>query len=425
VVAVGVGGAVYSCLMHVVIFEGSKWHTFAPLSLSRPVFALASGACTLLEKHVRHLRPTRLTLWVRPALADYCRRELGPRLKVPLAVNEPLDDETALVVSGRTLHFSRFEHTDEQFAVVDDQQLMRKAVVRAPGLTYDDAMNRTARWLKLFDLPRADEEVRMADYVWDLINWNEESLVEDFVAMHERPSTPPPAGAYHLVNDQNVWIGPDVKLEPGVVLDGSRGPVMLDTGCAVGANAVLKGPCFVGAHAQVKPLAVIHAGTTIGPGCKVGGEISNSILTGYTNKAHEGYVGDSYLGEWVNLGAGTTTSNLKNTYGRIKVHIGDREVDTGRRNLGSLIGDHSKTAIGTRLMTGSYLGYCSMIATGGLPPTFVPSFSFVTDEGNQAYRVDKALEVMQTVYGRRNKLWQPADAAIARYAQEAAREAEG
>src|SRR5258706_7719121 len=213
--------------MHVVIFEGSRWHTFAPLSLSRPVFALASGACTLLEKQVRHLRPTRLTLWVRPALADYCRRELAPRLKAPVAVNQPLDDETALLVSGRTLHFSRFEHTEQQCVIVEEGNLIRKAVVRMAGLSYDDAMNRTAKWMKLLDLPRMDEQARMADYVWDLINWNEESLVEDFVALHEQPSVKP-AGPYHIVQDENVWIAAEVKLEPGAVLDGSRGPVMLD-----------------------------------------------------------------------------------------------------------------------------------------------------------------------------------------------------
>jgi UDP-N-acetylglucosamine diphosphorylase/glucosamine-1-phosphate N-acetyltransferase len=410
--------------MHVVIFEGSRWHTFAPLSLSRPVFALASGACTLLEKHVRHLRPTRLTLWVRPALADYCRREMAPRFKIPVAVNEPLDDQTALLASGRTLHFSRFEHTEEQCVIVEEENLIRKAVVRSPGLSYDDAMNRTPRWIKLLDLPRMDEQARMADYVWDLINWNEESLVEDFVAMGERPSAKP-AGPYHVVNDENVWIGPQVKLEPGAVLDASRGPIMLDTGCSIGANAVLKGPCYVGAHAEVKPVCVIHAGTTIGPGCKVGGEIKNSILTANTNKAHEGYLGDSYVGEWVNLGAGTTTSNLKNTYGPIKLRIGTKEFETGRRNLGSLIGDHSKTGIGTRLMTGSYVGYSSMSATSGLPPTFIPSFRFITDRGAEEYRVEKILEVMKAVYARRNKLPQPADEAMVRYAREAAREVEG
>ena len=414
--------------MHVVIFEGSRWNTFAPLSLSRPVFALASGACTLIEKQVRHLRPTRLTLWVRPGLARWCERELVPRFagRFPVAINKPLDDETALVVSGRTLHFTPFEHTEDQCAIVDEGDLVRKAVVRMPGLGYEDAMNRTDRWLRLMDLPRADEQARMASYGWDLIGWNEESLLEDAVAMHDQfgDGRKAPAGAYHMVNDENVLVGEDVKLEPGVVLDATKGPVMIAQGAIIGANAVLKGPCYVGPHCQVKPLTVVHAGTTLGTLCKVGGEINNSILTAHTNKAHEGYVGDSYVGEWVNLGAGTVTSNLKNTYGPIKVRTGGREVDTGRRNLGSLIGDHVKTAVGTRLMTGSYIGYSSMIATSALTPTFVPSFTFLTDKGKQPYRVDKAVEVMKAMYARRNKVFPPGEQDVVAHARDAAEQVE-
>jgi UDP-N-acetylglucosamine diphosphorylase / glucose-1-phosphate thymidylyltransferase / UDP-N-acetylgalactosamine diphosphorylase / glucosamine-1-phosphate N-acetyltransferase / galactosamine-1-phosphate N-acetyltransferase len=410
--------------MHVVIFEGSKWHTFAPLALSRPTFALASGASTLLEKQVRHLRPTRLTLWARPGLADYCRRELAPKLSFPVAVNEPLDAEPAVIVSGRTLYFSRFEHSDAPSVIVEEGNLIRKAVVRDAGLSYDDVMNRTPRWMRLLDLPRMDDQARMANYVWDLLNWNEESLLEDFVAMHELPSAKP-AGPYHVVHEESVWIAPDVKIEAGVVLDASRGPIMLDNACSIGANSVLKGPCYVGPHAQVKPMCVIHAGTTIGRACKVGGEINNSILTAYSNKAHDGYVGDSYLGEWVNLGAGTTTSNLKNTYGPIRLRMGaTTEVETGRRHLGSLIGDHAKTAIGTRLMTGTYLGYGSMIATSALAPTFVPSFSFLTDKGREDYRSEKAVEVMKAVYARRNRVFQPHESAMVAYARAAAIEAE-
>jgi UDP-N-acetylglucosamine diphosphorylase/glucosamine-1-phosphate N-acetyltransferase len=409
--------------MHVVIFEGSKWHTFAPLSLSRPVFALASGTSTLLEKQVRHLRPTRLTLWVRPGLADFCCKELSAKFKIPVAVNQPLDEELALIVSGRTLHFSRFQEVFEPCVIIEEGNLVRKAVVRMPGLGPEDVMHRTDRWMKVFDLPRMDEQARMADHVWDLINWNEESLVEDFVAMQDQPNGKP-AGPYHVVNDENVRIEPGVRLEPGVVLDGAKGPVMLATGCTIGANSVLKGPCYVGPHSIVKPLTVIHPGTTIGPVCKVGGEINNSILTGHSNKSHEGYLGDSYLGEWVNLGAGTTTSNLKNTYGPVKIRIGSQEHETGRRTLGSLIGDHAKTAIGTRLMTGTYVGFSSMIALSGLTPTFVPSFSFLTDRGREPYRLEKVVEVMKAVYARRNKVWQAEDEATVRYAREAAADAE-
>jgi bifunctional N-acetylglucosamine-1-phosphate-uridyltransferase/glucosamine-1-phosphate-acetyltransferase GlmU-like protein len=160
--------------------------------------------------------------------------------------------------------------------------------------------------------------------------------------------------------------------------------------------------------------------------CKVGGEVSNSIFAGHANKSHEGFVGDSSVGEWVNLGAGTTTSNLKNTYGEIGLPVrAGEEVRTGRRFLGAVIGDHAKTAVGTRLMTGSYVGAASMVATGGLPPRHVPSFTWLTDAGPQAYRMDKALEVMRAVYARRNRPWTDVDEQTAAYAASVAPRVEG
>lgn len=409
--------------MHVVIFEGNQWRTFAPFSLSRPVFLLPCGTGTLLDKQLRATNPTRVTLWVRPSMQDYCRRFVLPALPCPSQVNVPLDDEPAMILSGRTLHFSQYEHFDGQAVVVDEGAggpVVRQAVVHSPSLSQDDVLNRSDRWLRLLDLPHTMPQSRLPQYVWDLISWNEEAIVADFIAQRE-PSRPKPAGPYHLVEEQNIWFGPDVTLGPGCVLDGSKGPVILAEGSTVGAGAVLQGPCYLGPHSQATPLAYIRPGTSIGPMCKIGGEVSNSIILGSTNKSHYGYLGDSYVGEWVNLGAGTTTSNLKNTYGEISMNVDGGQVKTGRRFLGSLIGDHTKTAIGTHLMTGSYVGYCCMIAISRYAPRFIPSFSFLTDGGTQPYRLDKAAEIMKTVFARRNRPWTDADETMNHAAAEAAR----
>ncbi len=302
--------------MHVVIFEGRLWTTFAPLSLSRPVFMLGSGTCTLLEKQIRALSPTRLTLWVRPELADYARQRIVPKLGIPTAVNEPLDDEWACVMSGRTLHMQRFEHAQEESVLVDEGDVIRQATVRRPGLSHEDALNRSGKWTALLKLPQSKPQSRLVDYLWDLVKWNEESLLGDYAALKVK-SQPKGAGAYHMVEAENIWLGENVKIGPGAVLDASKGPVMIDKGASIGANAVLWGPCYIGPYAQIMPLALIRPGASVGMMCKIGGEMSNSIMFGYSNKAHEGYLGDSYVGKWVNLGAGTTTSNLKNTYGEI------------------------------------------------------------------------------------------------------------
>jgi UDP-N-acetylglucosamine diphosphorylase/glucosamine-1-phosphate N-acetyltransferase len=405
--------------MHLVIFEGSQWRAFAPIALGRPVFMLATGMATLLDKQLRHCAPTRLTLWVRPELEEICRQRIVPKLSIPTQVNTPLDDEQACLISGRTLHFRKFEVAKEPAAVIDEGNVVRSAVVRMPGLEPFDVFSRSGRWLSILDLPREQPQTRLVDRLWDLIKWNEESLIEDF-AQIKRERRPRATGAYHLIDAENIWLGEGAEPQPGVVLDASNGPIVIDHHASIGANSVIQGPCYIGPYAQVRALTIIRPGTSIGMMCKAGGEISNSIMFGYSNKAHDGYLGDSYVGKWVNLGAGTITSNLKNTYGEISIQTPAGPVRTGRRTLGSLIGDHVKTGIGTRLNAGSYVGFGSMLALSGIAPKFVPSFSFNTDAGAQPYELAKAIEVMKTVFARRNRGWDEMDESIVRYVAQAA-----
>ena len=405
--------------MHVVIFEGTHWKTFAPLALGRPVFMLATGMATLLQKQLRHTNPSRLTLWVRPELEAMCRQRIVPKLDIPTQVNTPLDDQPALLFSGRVLHFKKFTLPEHEGVCVDDHGLIPWAYVKKPGLAPHDILQRTDQWLSLHDLPRLEPQTRLVERLWDLIKWNEESLIED--SAQSRLNCPPrPEGPYHVIEEENVQIAEGVKLQPGVVLDASRGPVVIDRHAAIGANAVLQGPCYVGPHVQIIPLAHIRPGTSIGTMCKVGGEVSNSIIFGYSNKSHYGYLGDSYVGKWVNLGGGTTTSNLKNTYGEISVTTPEGEIKTGRRNLGALIGDHVKTSVGTRLMAGSYVGFASMLAASSIPPKFTPSFTYHTDKGAESYRIEKAIDVMKAVFARRERMWDQMDESIVRYVAELA-----
>ncbi len=401
--------------MHVVIFEGNQWPSFAPVALGRPVFMLATGMATLLEKQIRHTNPSRLTLWVREELAELVRQRIAPKLKVPVAVNAPLDDQPALILSGRTLHFRNYQVPEESSVVLDGGKLVCAAYVKnMSGLSPNDALSRSDRWLTITQLPQMPPQTRLVERLWDLIKWNEESLIEDHALAH-REKIPRPKGAYHLIDEEQIWIGPDAAIAPGAVLDGSRGPVVVDHHAAVGANAVLQGPCYVGPYAQIMPLAIIRPGVSIGMMCKVGGELANTIMFGYSNKIHEGLLADSYVGKWVNLGAGTTTANLKNTYGEISVVTRDGCFKTGRRFLGSLIGDHSKTAVGTRLMPGTYLGFNAMVATSRFAPRMVPSYSFVTDEGISPYRFEEAVSVQRNVFARRNRGWDEMDLYISRY----------
>ena len=409
--------------MHVVIFEGNQWRQFAPLSLSRPAFQLCCGTGTLLEKQIRATQPTRLTLWVRPGLEAYCRQFIIPHLPCPTDVNVPLGDDPALLLSGRTVHLSKFEHEDTPWVVIDQSAtgpIIRQAWAHDPGLSPDDLFKRTPRWLGLLDLPQSMPQSRLPQYLWDLISWNEEVIVTDFIEQDE-DSAPKPSGSYHIVDESNIWFGAGAKLGPGCVLDASKGPVVLGNSANIGANAVIQGPCYIGPHTQISPLANIRQGVSIGPMCKIGGEVANSIILGYTNKPHDGFVGDSYIGEWVNFGAGSCTSNLKNTYSHISMSLGGSPIETGRRFLGAMVGDHTKIAIGTQLMTGSYIGFNSMIATSQYPPKFVPSFTFLTDKGAEPYRMDKAAEAMKEVFNRRHRDWTDTDETMNQFALETAK----
>ncbi len=408
--------------MHVVIFEGSRWPTFAPLSLSRPVFTLMTGTGSLLEKQVRHLNPTRLTLWVRPELEEHCRVRLVPKMPCPTDVNAPLGDEPALLWSGRAVPLGRFEYPphDAIMPGEDDRgPLVHAALTHSPGLSPDDMRDRTDRWLKLTDLPHMMPQGRLIPSLWELLHWNEESLVEDGTNVPQ-PAPPKAAGPYHMCNDEDVHVGQGATLAPGVVLDASKGPVVIAGHARVGANSVLVGPCYVGPHTVVRPLTLIRPGTSIGAMCNVGGEISNSVMLSNSNKAHDGYLGDSYLGKWVNLGAGTTTSNLKNTYGEVTLDVCGRRVPTGRVKLGALIGDHVKTAVLTRFSAGSYVGFCSMLAGAVPPPRFVPTYTFTTERGAEPYRLDKAIEVTRRIYTRRDRLFTETDERVMRYVVDAA-----
>jgi UDP-N-acetylglucosamine diphosphorylase/glucosamine-1-phosphate N-acetyltransferase len=284
--------------------------------------------------------------------------------------------------------------------------------------------------MTIFDLPRMADQSRLVESLWDLIYWNEESLIEDATHLESttRDGAAPskPAGPYHMVRDDDVWlVGKEAKLSPGCVLDATNGPVVIGEGASIGANAVIEGPVYIAPYAVIKPLSHIRPGTSIGTACRVGGEVCESVILDYSNKSHDGFMGHSYVGKWVNLGAGTTTSNLKNTYGEITIQRGGKEIATGRRFLGALVGDHTKTGVLTRLGAGTYVGFCSSLAGRGTAPRFVPSYSFWTEEGMQPYDMAKAVEVTQRVYARRDREFTQTDRRVMEYVARVAPEVEG
>ena len=207
----------------------------------------------------------------------------------------------------------------------------------------------------------------------------------------------------HTLNSEKIKIGKNTNISPGVVLDASAGEIIIGKNVEIMANAVVTGPCFIGDNSKVKIGAKIYENTAIGEWCKVGGEIENSIIHAYSNKQHEGFLGHSYISEWVNLGADTNTSDLKNTYGEIKVKIYNEQFPTGRVFLGLMCGDHTKSAINTSFTTGTIAGICGIIVADGFLPNYIPSFAWRGTKGCTYYKVEKALETARIVMKRRGR----------------------
>lgn len=213
-----------------------------------------------------------------------------------------------------------------------------------------------------------------------------------------------------LINKDQIYIEPGAIIEPGALLYAEKGPIFIGKNARIMANSVVRGPSAICDHSVVKMGAKIYEETTIGPVCKVGGEISNVIFHSYSNKSHDGYVGNSVFGQWCNLGADTNTSNLKNNYSNVKVveWKTKKEYDTGQQFIGTIMGDHSKTGINSMLNTGTICGVCCNLFSDSYPPKFVPSFSWVSGNNIVPYHFEKAIEAMEKMMQRRNVTLTPA-----------------
>lgn len=235
--------------------------------------------------------------------------------------------------------------------------------------------------------------------VWELMSLTPAQITEDVAGLFPDAATPElPAGVFHFGGHPLV-VGDGVVIEPGVVFDLSDGPVWLDAGSHVKAFTRMAGPVYLGPGSMVLGGTVEQS--SIGPICRIRGEFAESVAFGWVNKAHDGHIGHAYLGAWVNLGAGTTNSDLKNNYSSVRLWTPEGDADTGEMKMGCFLGDHVKTGIGLLLNTGTVVGAGSNLYGAAMPPKHVPPFSWGTGEDLAAYRVDKFLQVAERAMGRR------------------------
>ncbi len=379
--------------MQLCFFSDNRADHFLPLTLTRPIHDLRVGISTIQEKWEIELN----------AKTEYAL--------IPDFLSNVFEyDSTSL--SGNSIWInSRYLPTPElvtEILKLESGSFLTNG--ENPIVARLDE-NRTSKWIEnnspdfeeLISV-NIDFEPSTIEFLWDLLSLNAAQIEEDIKRL--QVSTTKDSQLEKLLsysNQAQIHISDSATIEPGCIMIADEGPVFIGDNAVIEAGSIIKGPSAICEKATVKMKARVYGGTTIGPVCKVAGEIHNSIFHSYSNKAHEGFVGNSILGQWCNLGADTNTSNLKNNYSRVSITNWStkKPYEDGVQFLGTIMGDHSKTAINTQLNTGTMVGVCSNIFHSGFPPKYIPSFSWGGKEGLQTYKFEKAIEAMSAMMKRR------------------------
>ncbi len=399
----------------IFIFEDNEVKNLQPLTYTRPVYDLRCGILTLKEKAERYFPGREILLHTREYLIDSVKQNF-PSNKV----NEiPENIDELIFINGRVVVDNEFANNLESDG--NDSAYYSDGTLIAVKLSSDrlqDARKNTGNigeFLSSLDLPEKEISATVIKYPWNLVHQNGQELVKDYNLLTKNEQVKIKGKVYdgvNMVEPDNIFIGEGSKIKPGVVLDAEGGPIYIGKNVTIFPNSVIEGPCYIGDGSKIKVGAKIYENTSIGPVCKVGGEVEESIIHSYSNKQHDGFLGHAYLGCWVNLGADTNNSDLKNNYGNVKVFINDEQIDSGSMFVGLTMGDHSKSGINTMFNTGTVVGVGCNVFGADFPPKYIPSFSWGGSESLTTYKLDKCMEVAKRVMARRDVEFTAADEKI-------------
>jgi UDP-N-acetylglucosamine diphosphorylase/glucosamine-1-phosphate N-acetyltransferase len=400
--------------MRVILFDGPEPQRarFYPLSLSRPIWELRIGMSSLAQKLLAKVKASDVACFVPPYMAS------SYAAKTSWKVNDlsSLKGDDLLILNGR-IKASTFNEAASGASTVGvcNGDVCWARINKADlGRLKADSFESLLESAKAA-LPNEPCAADMWNYTWELVLNNPAQIGEDFKAAGQsgiEGKLEQPNAIRGSAKD--VFVAKGAVVHPMVVIDAEHGPVYLDEGVEVHPFTRIEGPCYVGKKCILLGTKC-REGNSIGPMCRLGGEVEESIIQGYSNKYHDGFLGHAYVGEWVNLGALTTNSDLKNDYSSVSVCLdGKNPIDTGSTKVGSLIGDHTKTSIGTLFNTGAYVGAMALIMATGKPlPKYLPSFSWYID-GNvtKGFGKGKLYAAAKVAMSRRKCAWTEAEEAM-------------
>ena len=386
----------------VVLFEDESYENFFPLTYTRPVFECRIGMFTMLERTQRLYQKSKLLLFTRNYIVPTLKK------RVSHSVNEPdsIDDDVLLINGALVIDEKTRQLLGKHLA--KNVLMMQKGRIALAHLSEDVARDcgkelcKSLPSLALKKLVKKCKTLEASDlplmtYPWDLVNKNAELIKEDYSVFGKKESEGTIDSTARVYgNEKDVYVGKGSFVEAHVTLDARDGPIFIGNETTVHSGSRISGPTYIGDRTII-PSGLIREGCSIGPVCRVGGELEETIIQGYTNKYHTGFIGHAYIGEWVNLGAATTNSDLKNTYGTVQVETRGKKVDTGTTKVGCFIGDHVKTSIGTQIYTGKKIGVGSQVH--GFVTKDVPSFT-IWSESLGSKPVELYLQSVIETHGR-------------------------
>ena len=377
--------------MNYILFDGTVRNALLPFTFTRPVADIRIGILTIREKWEKYLGNTTTTLTEEYLMEKYPMVEMEENIMInasflpnPILIDmvQNLNPKEAILFGEEIIAF----HTNDTQEDID----------------FDE-----------YELIEYEGDVLRIENTWDIFAKNDAAIREDFELLTEDRFSQPIPKSVNVIAPENIFIEEGAKLE-FVTLNASSGPIYIGKNAEIMEGSVIRGPFALCEEAQVKLATKVYAATTVGPHCRIGGEVNNSVLFGYSNKGHDGFLGNSVLGEWCNIGADSNNSNLKNNYEEVRLWSYETEgfAKTGLQFCGLMMGDHSKCGINTMFNTGTVVGVSTNIFGSGFPRNFVPSFSWGGASGFTTYITKKAFETAKIVMSRRHVEFSEQDAKI-------------
>ncbi|MGG5507232.1 MULTISPECIES: GlmU family protein [unclassified Myroides] len=383
--------------MNYILFDGEVRNALLPFTFTRPVADIRVGILTIREKWEKYLGYTTTTV-----------------------TEEYLEAKFPMVEAAQNIMInSAFLPNAKLVELIQDLQPKQAISYQEDIVAFFTEEEQDEIDFDAYDFIEYTEELIKIANKWDIFQFNDVAIRQDYALLTEDRISEAIPSTVQVLGKEQVFIEEGAVLN-FVTLNATTGPIYIGKNTEIMEGAIIRGPFALCEGAQVKMGAKIYGATTIGPECRVGGEVSNSVLFGYTNKGHDGFLGNSVLGEWCNLGADTNNSNLKNNYAPVRLwnYQTNSNENTGLQFCGLMMGDHSKSGINTMFNTGTVVGVACSIFGGGFPKTFLPSFTWGGKDVDDVYDVDKAIATMQIVMSRRHIEWTAIEEDIIRHLAE-------